>query len=86
MTDHEILDMAAKELDTSKLSDGERAALGIFRKRVEKLKALKEERQKQGSLYYQYQFGENKDKDKAAAARIVCMIIKFPVLLKCVIL
>ena len=69
LTDHEILDMAAKELDTSKLTDGERAALDIFRKKVTTLKALKEERQKQGSLYYEAQFGENRDKAKASAAR-----------------
>ena len=68
-TDHEILDMAAKELDTSKLTDGERAALDIFRKKVTALKALKEERQKQGSLYHEAQFGENRDKAKASAAR-----------------
>jgi hypothetical protein len=69
LTDHEILDMAAKELDTSKLTDGERAALDIFRKKVTALKALKEERQKQGSLYHEAQFGENRDKAKASAAR-----------------
>ena len=69
LTDHEILDMAAKELDTSKLTDGERAALDIFRKKVTSLKALKEERQKQGSLYHEAQFGENRDKAKASAAR-----------------
>ena len=69
LTDHEILDMAAKELDTSKLTDGERAALDIFRKKVTTLKALKEERQKQGSLYYEAQFGDNRDKAKASAAR-----------------
>lgn len=69
LTDHEILDMAAKELDTSKLTDGERAALEIFRKKNDALKALKDERQKQGSLYYQYQFGDQKDTAKATAAR-----------------
>jgi hypothetical protein len=69
LTDHEILDMAAKELDASKLTDGERAALDIFRKKVTALKALKEERQKQGSLYHEAQFGENRDKAKASAAR-----------------
>ena len=69
LTDHEILDMAAKELDTSKLTDGEKAALEIFRKKNDALKALKEERQKQGSLYYQYQFGDQKDTAKATAAR-----------------
>ena len=69
LTDHEILDMAAKELDTSKLTDAEKSALGIFRKRVEKLKALKEERQKQGSIFYEHQFGANRDSAKATAAR-----------------
>lgn len=69
LTDHEILDMAAKELDTSKLTDAEKSALGIFRKRVDKLKALKEERQKQGSIFYEHQFGANKDTAKATAAR-----------------
>ena len=69
LTDHEILDMAAKELDTSKLTEGEKAALDIFRKKVTALKALKEERQKQGSLYHEAQFGENRDKAKASAAR-----------------
>ncbi|MBR5198406.1 MAG: hypothetical protein IKW20_01095 [Bacteroidales bacterium] len=69
LTDHEILDMAAKELDTAKLTDGERAALEIFRKKNDALKALKDERQKQGSLYYQYQFGDQKDTAKATAAR-----------------
>ena len=69
LTDHEILDMAAKELDTSKLTEGEKAALDIFRKKVTTLKALKEERQKQGSLYHEAQFGENRDKAKASAAR-----------------
>ena len=69
LTDHEILDMAAKELDTANLTDGERAALEIFRKKNDALKALKDERQKQGSLYYQYQFGDQKDTAKATAAR-----------------
>ena len=69
LTDHEILDMAAKELDTAKLTDGEKAALEIFRKKNDALKALKDERQKQGSLYYQYQFGDQKDTAKATAAR-----------------
>ena len=69
LTDHEILDMAAKELDTSKLTDGEKAALEIFRKKNDALKALKEERKKQGSLYYQYQFGDQKDAKKATEAR-----------------
>ena len=61
LTDHETLDMAAKELDTSKLTEGERAALDIFRKKVNALKALKEERLKQGSLYHEAQFGENRE-------------------------
>lgn len=69
LTDHEILDMAAKELDSSKLTEGEKAALDIFQKRVSTLKALKEERQTQGSAYYEAQFGENRDKAKASAAR-----------------
>lgn len=69
LTDHEILDMAARELDTSKLTDAEKSALDIFRKRVDKLKALKEERQKQGSIFYEHQFGANKDTAKATAAR-----------------
>ena len=69
LTDHEILDMAARDLDTSKLTDAEKTALGIFQKRVDKLKALKEERQKQGSIFYEHQFGANKDTAKATAAR-----------------
>ena len=69
LTDHEILDMAARDLDTSKLTDAEKSALEIFQKRVDKLKALKEERQKQGSIFYEHQFGANKDTAKATAAR-----------------
>ena len=69
LTDHEILDMAAKELDTSKLTEAERDALAIFRKRLDKLNALKEQRAEQGRLYREQQFGKNVDRFAAAQTR-----------------
>ena len=66
LTDREVLQIAADELNTDKWTEAERGALDIFKKRLQKLDALQTERTKQGRLYKEQQFGANVDRAAAA--------------------
>ena len=71
LTDREVLEYAAKELESStskqdKLTDVEREALQIFKDRLSKLYDLQEERTNQGRLYKEQQFGVNGNRAEAA--------------------
>ena len=65
LTDREVLEFAASQLESSELSEGERDALGIFRSRLEALKVLQEKRAEQGRLYKEQQFGAKVDRKAA---------------------
>lgn len=67
LTDREVLQMAAGDLDTGDLTEGERDALHIFKDRLTKLETLQEERAEQGRLYKEQQFGAKVDREAAAA-------------------
>ena len=71
LTDREVLEYAAKELESStskqdKLTDVEREALQIFKDRLSKLYDLQEERTNQGRIYKEQQFGVNGNRAEAA--------------------
>ena len=51
LTDREILEMAANEIDITGLSEAEQGALTIFQNRLSDLKDLQEKRVEQGRLY-----------------------------------
>ena len=67
LTDREVLQMAADKLGNQNLTEGERGALDIFKKRLAKLEALQTERIEQGRLYKEQQFGAKVDREAAAA-------------------
>lgn len=66
LTDREVLQMAAGDLDTGSMTEGERDALRIFKDRLSKLETLQEERAEQGRLYKEQQFGAKVDRAAAA--------------------
>ena len=65
-TDREVLELAAKDIRLSELTEAEQNALGIFEERLDKLKKLQEERAEQGRLYKDQQFGVKVDRNAAA--------------------
>jgi hypothetical protein len=66
LTDREVLQMAAEKLANDSLDEGEKAALEIFKKRLNTLEVLQEERAEQGRLYKEQQFGAKVDRAAAA--------------------
>ena len=66
LTDREVLQMAAGDLDAGDMTEGERDALRIFKDRLARLEALQEERIEQGRLYKEQQFGAKVDREAAA--------------------
>jgi N12 class adenine-specific DNA methylase len=66
LSDREVLQIAADKLGDQNLTEGERGALDIFKKRLAKLDALQTERTEQGRLYKEQQFGANVDRAAAA--------------------
>ena len=69
LTNREVLELAASELQTAELTAAERDALDIFQQRLAKLEALQEERAKQGRLYREQQFGVKVDRAAAEQTR-----------------
>ncbi len=59
LTDREVLEIASDNIKVSDLTDGEKAALDIFKNRLTKLNDLQTEREEQGRLYKEQQFGSN---------------------------
>ena len=66
LSDREVLQIAADKLGEQNLTEGERGALDIFKKRLAKLDALQTERIEQGRLYKEQQFGAKVDRAAAA--------------------
>ena len=66
LSDREVLQMAADKLGDQNLTEAERGALDIFKKRLQKLDMLQTERIEQGRLYKEQQFGANVDRAAAA--------------------
>ena len=66
LTDREILEMAANDIDITGLSEAEQDALTIFQDRLYNLKDLQEKRAAQGRLYKDQQFGPKPDRAEAA--------------------
>ena len=66
LTDREVLELAAKDIRVSDLSEAEQNALGIFEQRLDKLRKLQEDRAEQGRLYKDQQFGAKVDRNAAA--------------------
>lgn len=66
LTDREVLQYAANEINTADLTDGEKDALRIFNARLTKLEQLQEQRTELGTLYKQQQFEPGSDRSKAA--------------------
>ena len=65
LTDRRVLEIAASELDTSDLTEGEIFALNTFKKRLENIRDLQAQRKEQGSLYKEQQFGSKSDRSEA---------------------
>ena len=69
LTNREVLDLATDELMMANLPDAERDALNIMKGRLEKLKALQDERAELGRLYKEQQFGAKVDRAAAEQTR-----------------
>ena len=69
LTNREVLDLATDELMMTNLPDAERDALNIMKGRLEKLKALQDERAELGRLYKEQQFGAKVDRAAAEQTR-----------------
>ena len=67
LTNREVLAMAARDVKIEDLTDGEKDALSIFQKRLSKLEELQEQRDEQGRLYKEQQFGAKVDREAASA-------------------
>ena len=65
LTDREVLELAANEINISDLTAGEKQALDIFNNRLGKLQDLQNKRLEQGKLYKEQQFGTNVDRAAA---------------------
>ena len=65
LNDREVLAIAADALEETELTDAERDALRIFKSRLSRLEGLQADRQEQGSLYKEQQFGKNVDREAA---------------------
>lgn len=65
LSNREVLELAASELQDADLSAAEKDALNIFTGRLAKLGALQEERKQQGELYREQQFGTKVDREAA---------------------
>lgn len=66
LSDREVLERAASQIDSSKYTAEERAALELFQKRAGILGELEAERAKLGTQYKEQQFGTNVDRAAAA--------------------
>jgi hypothetical protein len=62
LTDREVLELAANEIQVSDLTQAENDALTIFQDRLSNLKDLQEKRAEQGRLYKEQQYGANPDR------------------------
>lgn len=65
LSNREVLELAASELQDTDLTAAERDALDIFTGRLAKLGTLQEERKQQGGLYREQQFGAKVDREAA---------------------
>ena len=66
LTDREILEVAANEPVLYDMKEGQRFALETYKKRLDHLRTLQEERAKLGKLYKDQQFGDNVNRKEAA--------------------
>ena len=70
LTDREVLETAANDLQLDHLTESERATLDIFQARLGRLRDLEEQRKELGTLYREQQLGANGVKvDRAAAEK-----------------
>lgn len=65
LTDREVLSIAASEVNVEGLTDGERDALNIFKRRLDNLNELEQKRAEEGRKYKEQQFGANIDRAEA---------------------
>lgn len=65
LTDREVLSIAASEVNVEGLTDGERDALNIFKRRLDNLNELEQKRAEEGRKYKEQQFGANVDRAEA---------------------
>ncbi len=65
LTDREVLELAADEISVDGLTEGEVAALQIFKDKLSKLRDLQDERAALGRKYKEQQFGEKVDRAEA---------------------
>jgi hypothetical protein len=65
LTNREVLSIAADGLNLKDLTDGEKTALDIFKKRLDTLRELEDKRIAEGRTYKEQQFGSNVDREAA---------------------
>lgn len=65
LTNREVLSIAAESLNLKDLTDGEKTALDIFKKRLDTLRELEDKRIAEGRTYKEQQFGSNVDREAA---------------------
>lgn len=65
MTDRDLLEIAADQVDSGNYTDGEKDALRIFKERLTTLQELTEQREDMGKTYRAQQFGKPADRKGA---------------------
>ena len=65
LTNREVLSIAAESLNLKDLTDGEKTALDIFKKRLDTLRELEDKRIVEGRTHKEQQFGSNVDREAA---------------------
>ena len=69
LSDREVLEMAASEIDVGKLNADEQRTLDTFKNRLSQLYDLQTKRIEEGRLYKEQQFGHNVDRAAAAETK-----------------
>lgn len=65
LTNQEVLSIVADSLNLKDLTNGEKTALDIFKKRLDTLRELEDKRIAEGRTYKEQQFGSNVDREAA---------------------
>lgn len=69
LTDREVLELAANEIKVDELTEGEKSALEIFKKRINIINDLQKQRIEQGRIYREQQFAKGGDRKAAEQAK-----------------
>ena len=65
LSDREVLSRVAHGLNVAGMTEAQKGAFDVFRRRIDRLGELELKRMEQGKLYREQQFGENVDREEA---------------------